>query len=655
MVDRPAELPRRQRRSPPADFASREAALNPQDYARNSSVHALFAAQAAHRPDAVALREGERTMSYGTLNLAARQLAGELGARGVKPGDLVAVLTERGLAAVTAFLGILAAGAAYVPLDPAYPAEALAGMLADSEPPLLLAQRSLTAKLPGLMPPHGAVHVLEDVLSAAAARPSDAPLPPRRADDLAYVMYTSGSTGRPKGVLVPDRAIVRLVRGQSYARFAADEVFLHLSPLAFDASTFEIWGALLNGGSVGIVAEARPSLEDIGAAIARYGATTAWFTAALFHLLVDHRLEDLRPLRCIVAGGDVLSPGHVARAMTALPGCRFVNGYGPTENTTFTCCYVIPAEGWGGGALPIGRPIAHSAVHLLGPDLERIPDGEIGQLCCAGDGLANGYLNRPELTAEKFVENPHTPGERLYLTGDLVRRRPDGVIEFCGRADRQVKINGKRVELDEIEHALRADPCLADAVVVMREDTPGMKRLAAYLKPAEPWSAAHREAAAAAVIMRLRQRLPEHMIPADVMAVDDFALTPNGKVDRKNLPPPRPTTVIAAPTIGGSATERGVAAIWQRVLGVAAVPRDGNFFDLGGTSLQILAVHAAIAEEMGRHIPISALFEHPTVADLAARLDNGSETRAVTAAQARAGRQAEALQRLRHSRSRATL
>jgi acyl-coenzyme A synthetase/AMP-(fatty) acid ligase len=429
-------------------------------------------------------------------------------------------------------------------------------------------------------------------------------------------------------------------------------VFLHLSPLAFDASTFEIWGALLNGGSVAIVAEPHPALADIGATIARHGATVAFFTSALFHLLVETRLADLKPLRTVLTGGDVLSPRHMARALVGLRDSRLLAVYGPTENTTFTTAYDLAAEGWDGGALPIGRPIAHGGVRILGDDLAPVADGEVGQLCCAGDGLADGYLKRPELTVEKFVTNPRIPGERLYLTGDLARRRPDGVIEFLGRIDRQVKINGKRVELDEIEHVLRADPALADAVVVLREDVPGLKRLVAYLKPAAPWPAERRHTEAVAVVRHLRQRLPEHMIPADVVAVDDFALTPNGKIDRKALPPPRLAPAGApapASASAGAATERALAAIWQRVLGLPAVPRDANFFDLGGTSLQIIAVHEAIGREIGLALPIAALFEHPTLASLAARLDDRTDDGAVAAARFRAARQGAALDRLRRA------
>ncbi|HVV94023.1 MAG TPA: non-ribosomal peptide synthetase [Hyphomicrobiales bacterium] len=621
--------------------------MDPQDYPRDAPVHALFLAAAAATPDAVALRHAAGTVSYGALAADARRIAAALAADGVGSGDLVAVLTERGPAAIAAFIGILAAGAAYVPLDPAYPAEALEAMLGDADPPRLLVQRALADRFPGLVPPHGAVRVLEELLADAPPVPA---LPAGAATDLAYVMYTSGSTGTPKGVRVPHRAVVRLVRGQRYARFAADEVFLHLSPLAFDASTFEIWGALLNGGSVAIVGEPRPGLADIGAAIARHGATTAWFTAALFHLMVEHRLEELRPLRRIVTGGDVVSPGHAARALAGLPGCRLVNGYGPTENTTFTTAYDLLAEGWDGGALPIGRPLAHGRVAILDEDLAPVADGEVGQLCCGGDGLADGYLRRPELTASKFVADPARPGERLYLTGDLARRRPDGVIEFLGRLDRQVKINGKRVELDEIEHVLRADPALADAIVVMREDRPGMKRLAAYLKPATAWAAERCAAEAAGVIRRLRRKLPEHMIPADVVVVEAFALTPNGKVDRKALPPP-PAAAPAAPALAAdSPTERAVALIWQRVLALPTVPAKGNFFDLGGTSLQIIAVHDAIEQETGRRIPIASLFEHPTVAGLAAFLDDRADDGAVAAARLRAARQGAALGRFRRSR-----
>ncbi len=496
-------------------------------------------------------------------------------------------------------------------------------MLEDCSPALTLAQREFVAS--GAFDRRPFVD-MEEAFLAASAEDDAAVARAHEADNVAYVMYTLGSTGRPKGVLVPHKAIARLVKDQDYASFGPDECFLHMAPLAFDASTFEIWGALLNGGRLGIVREPRPSLDDIGEAIKRYGVTTAWFTAGLFHLLVDERMVDLRPLRRILAGGDVLSPAHVEKALAGLPSTQLVNGYGPTENTTFTCCYPIPREGWGGGGVPIGVPIAHTEVYLLGPGFELVKDGEIGQLCAGGDGLALGYLNRPELTNEKFIPNPFgkAPGERLYLTGDMARRRPGGIFEFLGRTDRQIKINGKRVELDEIENSLRANPRIADAIVMLREDLDekickdiGQKRIVAYLKPAQALPAGMGQVFGDTAIAVLRAKLPEHMIPADVVTLESFPLTPNGKVDRRQLPRPAGVPVSARAL---SKTELTLTEIWRDVLQVPDIGPTSNFFELGGHSLLAMRLMSKVASTFGVKINVMTLFQAPTVREFAAHV-----------------------------------
>ncbi|WP_175492664.1 amino acid adenylation domain-containing protein [Methylocapsa palsarum] len=609
----PSSVPRRAL----FDFAS--GAPGVAKYSRSASVHSVFSAQAQATPDAPAILDEEQRLTYRELDLDSNQLAKRLQSLGVKPGDFVGVLADRSAETIVALLAILKAGAAYAPFDPTYPQDLLDFMLDDCRPALVLTQRPL-----GLMETFGAGKFdnirfveLENAL-ATAAYESSCPLDvERNAGDVAYVMYTSGSTGRPKGVLIPHRGIVRLVREQTYANFGRDEVFLHMAPLAFDASTFEIWGALLNGGSIAIERAARPSLQQIGDTIRRFGVTTAWFTAGLFHLLVDYQLADLRQLRRILAGGDVLSPPHVEKALAALPETILVNGYGPTENTTFSCCYEIPRHGWGGGSLPIGLPIAHTEVLILGADFKPVADGEVGQLCVAGDGLALGYLNRPDLTQEKFIQRPfkRAPSERLYLTGDQARRRSDGLIEFLGRTDRQVKINGKRVELDEIENALRADRRLSDALVTRLQE-PETTRLAAYLKPVRPVYPTGEDAFGAAILEALRTRLPEHMVPAAFVVMDSFPLTPNGKVDRRQLPAPRRA---AASHADSSLTpdEDKLAEIWRQVLGVSEIGPDSNFFDLGGHSLLAMRLIARIAKTTGVKLGVAALFQAPTLRQFA--------------------------------------
>jgi amino acid adenylation domain-containing protein len=426
-----------------------------------ASVDATFRAQVRRTPDAAALRTRDTTVSYAELDRRSDAFAAHLKATGVKPGMKVAMLLPRSIDAIIAMLGTLKARAAFVPFDSDYPQAALAAMSEDCNPAVMVANvvppfwrgpTLVPAMLAGANPPQS-IEAVNDLASDDLASDDPASV----SNSLASVMYTSGSTGRPKGVMVPHRAIMRLVIDADFATFSPDEIILQLAPLGFDASTFEIWGALLNGGTLAIETASMPSLDDIARSIRMFGVTTLWLTAGLFHLMVDQRPDALRGLRQLLAGGDVLSPTHVLHQLRNAPGCRLINGYGPTENTTFTCCYTIPADWDGAGPVPIGMPINGTEVFILDEWLHPVPEGEPGELCAAGDGLALGYLNQPEVTAQRFVESPFGPlGTRLYRTGDLVHRRADGAINFLGRLDRQVKINGKRIELEAVEAALRA-------------------------------------------------------------------------------------------------------------------------------------------------------------------------------------------------------
>ncbi|HEV2842206.1 MAG TPA: amino acid adenylation domain-containing protein [Chthoniobacterales bacterium] len=450
------------------------------DYPRNASIHELFEEQADRTPSAVAVVFGDTQLSYDELNRRANRLARRLQTLGVGPHIPVGVCMDRSLEMVTALLGILKAGGAYVPLDPGYPAERLGMMINDSGTPLILTQSHLESSC---------VEAAGDVLcldTDECADEDDANLAREgHADDLAYVMYTSGSTGTPKGVAITHRGVVRLVKETNYASFSADEIFLQLAPISFDASTFEIWGALLNGGKLVVMPPAPPSLEEIGSAIREHGVTTLWLTSGLFNAMVDERLPDLRPLRQLLAGGDALSVPHVRKAARELTGTRLINGYGPTESTTFACCHTIAPDATSDGSIPIGKPIANTTAYILDSRLQPVPIGVTGELFIGGDGLARGYWRRPELTSEKFVANPFSsePNGRLYQTGDLARWRADGTIEFLGRGDSQVKLRGFRIELGEIENALRQQSDVLDSAVAMREDTPGDKRLVAYVVP----------------------------------------------------------------------------------------------------------------------------------------------------------------------------
>jgi len=447
---------------------------------RAECIHELFSAQATRTPDAVAVVFGDRELTYGELDRRANQLAHYLRKLGVGPEVIVGLCVERSLEMIVGLLGILKAGGAYLPLDPAYPAQRLSFMISDGSMRLALTQEQWRAKLSD--------HKVETIFldseweRIASIEQNDFEAG-CTAGNLAYVMYTSGSTGQPKGVCVTHGGVVRLVTHTQYARFSADEVFLQAAPLGFDASTFEIWGALLHGARLVLLPPGKAGLEELGEAVKREKVTTLWLTAGLFHQMVERQLDNLRGLRQLLAGGDVLSPRHAASVARELPQCQLINGYGPTENTTFTCCYrARPGEEFG-QTVPIGRPIANTEVLILDEAMNPVAEGAPGELYIGGAGLARGYLNDVALTAEKFLPHPQSevPGSRLYRSGDRVRQLADHSLEFLGRIDEQVKIRGYRIEPGEIETVLQQHSAVKECVVITREDNPGDKRLVAYV------------------------------------------------------------------------------------------------------------------------------------------------------------------------------
>jgi amino acid adenylation domain-containing protein len=602
-----------------------------------ATTDALFARAAAAAPDAVALAwEGGR-MTYAELDGRANRLAHHLRRAGVAAGSRVGVCLERGPELVVATLAALKAGGAYVPLDPAYPAERLAFMLADTAVPVLVTESPLADRLP----PHAARVVRVDADAAAiAAEPADAPAAGTDPEAAAYVMYTSGSTGRPKGVEVPHRAIVRLVHGQDYVSIDPSDVFLQLAPASFDAATLELWGPLLNGARLALHPAGPPTVESIGRALEEHGVTVLWLTAGLFHLVVEERIGILRGVRQLLAGGDVLSVPHVRRVLAELPETALINGYGPTENTVFTCCHRIAEAPRAGASIPVGRPIANTYVRVLDGGMQPVPVGVPGELYAGGAGLALGYLGRPELTAETFVADPYLPGARLYRTGDRVRWRESSevrecvsagvdpspansrtdalphsrtaVLEFLGRVDTQVKIRGFRVEPGEVEAVLRAWPGVREAAVVVREDAPGDRRLVAYVAG---------EVAADELREHLRGRLPEHMLPSAFVVLETLPLTLNGKLDRRALPAPDLAPAEEAYVAPRTPVEEVLAGIWAEVLRVERAGVEESFFALGGHSLLATRVVSRIREVFGVELPLRALFEGPTVAELAGRVE----------------------------------
>jgi amino acid adenylation domain-containing protein len=607
-------------------------------------VHSLFEKQAFETPDRVAVVCGSLTLTYEQLNRRSNQVAHHLLALGVEPETLVGISIPRSAELIVNILGILKAGCAYLPLDPDYPADRLATMIADAKMPVLLTESSLVQRFPVNGPK---VICIDD--NPAPNENSENPNLATRADNLVYVMFTSGSTGRPKGVMVEHRSIVRLVNGTDYADFGADNVFLHFAPITFDASTFEIWGALLNGARLAIMPDGPSSLTDLGTAIRDHGVTTLWLTAGLFHLMVDERIDDLKPLRQLVAGGDVLSVTHVQKVLSDLD-CDLINGYGPTENTTFTCTYKVPRNVELGRSIPIGKPIAHTQVIVLDKDLKPVINGEAGELYIGGDGLARGYLNSDEMTTERFVANPFAEisSSRLYRSGDLVRSRPDGNIEFLGRADNQVKIRGFRIELEEIETALTRQTGVREAVAVAREISAADKQLIAFVVPDQHNAPDH-----CGLRKHLEETLPEHMVPSFIVSIDALPLTTNGKVDRAAL-----IEKIDAKTNGGSLkstagtpTERTITEILEEILGTRSVSTNDNFFDLGASSLQLARFHSRLQKIFDPALRIVSLFQNPTISTLAGMFGNGSRPTRSSSAHERASRQRDAYARQRQMRA----
>ena len=594
------------------------------EYPRDATVIALFEAQVRATPDAIALvipattgTPQTRQVTYAELDRRANELAERLASMGVRAGSFVATMLDRSEAYVVSVLATLKLGGVYVPVDPASPRERGAQMFADADVSVVLTTQAGRDRLPDT----GARIALVDEPSApgASAPGVAAPRAPRApgvtARDPAYVMFTSGSTGRPKAIEVPHRAIVRLVRNTNYVSLSEREVILACAPVSFDASTFELWGSLLNGGRLIIYPGAIPHPDELAELVGAWGVTTMWLTAGLFHLMVETRPEALTGVRQLLAGGDVLSPTHARRALEALEGGVLINGYGPTENTTFTCCHVMASDADVDSPVPIGRPVANTRVYVLDAAMQPVPIGVRGELWAGGDGVAIGYRNDPDLTKDRFRADPFSsdPSARLYGTGDLARYRPNGVIEFLGRRDHQVKIRGFRIELGEIEQALHEHGAVADALVVARERSLGDKRLVAFVVPA-----AGHQVDPVALRAHLAARLPDYAVPSAIIPLDAFPLTPNGKVDTARLV--EPTEERGAGERPHTALETQLLMVWEEVLGIDGIGIRDNFFDLGGNSLLGVRLLARLGKVLGRRIPVSVLFQGQTIESMAVAL-----------------------------------
>jgi len=577
-------------------------------YPRDASVAALVAEQAAMRPDALAIVDGPDEVSYRELMSRARGLAGWLQAHGVGHETPVGVCLDRSADLVVSLLAVLEAGGAYVPLDPAFPQERLAHLIHDTGLTVVLATSGSSVSLPAL--PGVTVLCLDEAAEEIAAAP-----PPSAGTatgaSLAYVMYTSGSTGQPKGVAIPHRAIVRLVRDTDYVQIGAGDVVAHASTPAFDAATFEIWAPLINGGTVHVVH--REDLLDaarLSAAIRAGRIGSLFVTTALFNRLVQLEPTVFSGLDHLLFGGEAVYPQWVRAVLAAGPPRRLLHVYGPTECTTFATWFEVAAVEADAATVPIGRPIANTDAYVLDGRHQPVPVGVVGELYLGGDGLARGYWRDPELTQQKFV-NVAGLG-RLYRTGDRVRWRAGGQIEFVGRVDSQVKLRGFRIEPGEVESVIRRQQGVRDvAVLVVGESD--HRRLVAYV-------AGDRAALEGTVLKELlQQQLPAFMVPAQFVILDELPLTRNGKIDRARLPAPLPLAPGVAGEAPANAAETQLAAIWSEVLRVPVVGRHDNFFDLGGDSILSIQI-VARARAQGLQLAVDDVFRHQTVAELAPRL-----------------------------------
>ncbi|MGI5478896.1 non-ribosomal peptide synthetase [Streptomyces lavendofoliae] len=567
---------------------------------------ALVAWHAARHPRALAVADGDTTLTYERLVTWARALAGHLHGHGVRPGDRVALLMPRSAHAVVAQLALWWAGATCVPLDPAHPRPRSEAMAADAGVTLTVGDGKLLGGL-NLSGPTLALPAEEPLSGSSAAAPRLGP------DAVAFIMFTSGSTGRPKGVRVPHRAVAELLAEPDYVTLTPRDRVLFHSPMTFDASTFEVWGALANGAAVVVCTAERPSFEDLARHAERHGATVAFFTTALFHQLAARRSRVFSLLRTVVVGGEALSAEHARGVLRAFPWVELVNAYGPTETTTFATAHRV-TDADCDGPVPIGRPVAGATAHVMDDSGRPVPDGGRGELWIGGARLALGYAGLPALTAERFVDHPDLG--RLYRTGDVVSVRPDGVLDFHGRTDDQVKVRGFRIEPGEVEHALRGEPDVEDAAVTVRRPAPDDARLVAFVVAAPgpvPRPGVLRD--------RLAAILPAHLVPDEVTMVDRLPLTGSGKVDRRALADLGTGDGTGAPAAALTPLQQAVADLWSRALGREVTRPDADFLALGGHSLLALVVTDDLREELGVDVALADFFAAPTVAGQAALVE----------------------------------
>jgi amino acid adenylation domain-containing protein len=582
-------------------------------------LHQLIEQQARRTPDRVALRFEQHSLTYAELDRRADRLARHLSSLGAGPDVLVGLFVERSLEMVVGILGALKAGAAYVPMDTSYPQERLGFMLSDASLALVLTQRTLVSNLPE----SAAQVVCLDEFEwngAQAATQNEARVRP---EHLAYVIYTSGSTGRPKGVCVEHRNIVNYVLGVAdRLQLEAGMSYATVSTIAADLGNTVLFPALVTGGCLHIISQERAESQAL---LSDYFSrekidVLKIVPSHLAALQSGNNPEQVMPARCLILGGEASRLDRIEALRALSPKCEIYNHYGPTETTVGVLTYHARAQlpDTRSGTLPLGRPLPNSRVYLLDGEGRPLPIGEQGEVCIGGRGVARGYLNRPDLTAEKFVPDPFSPDldARLYRTGDLARYLPDGNIEFCGRIDHQIKLHGYRVELGEIEAALRDQDAVQDAVVLAREDESGEKQLVACVSAREPLTPA-------TLREHLKARLPQYMVPSAFVLMENLPLTRNGKIDRQALAGlpfenVEPEHAFVGPR---TETEKALAAIWGQLLKVESIGIDDDVFDLGAHSLQAMKALTQIRDAFDVNLALRNLFEHPTIAGLAEAID----------------------------------
>ncbi|WP_235568666.1 non-ribosomal peptide synthetase, partial [Lysobacter sp. Root983] len=598
-------------------------------YAQDSLLHERFEARVAEQPDAEALVCGDVRLSYRELDERANRLAAHLRERGVASAERVALCLPRGVEMVVAMLAVLKAGAVYVPLDPEYPRERLLHILQDATPQLVLRRAADDTSLPD-----GSWEVLEWERLPWTAPATALAQAKRNAESLCCLIYTSGSTGRPKGVMLRHRNLVNLASSTSPIAFAQGMRLAHAANIAFDAASWEIWGALCNGACLVVVsADELLDAERLSALLEREQVAVLHLTVGLFHQHAEAMAPAFSRLSALLFGGEKADAQKVRRLLAsghAPP--RLVQCYGPTETTTFASCEVIETLPFAAKTVPLGRPLPNMRLYVLDGRGEPVPEGVVGEIYIAGAGVSAGYWQNDALTLERFMPDPRgeTPDARMYRTGDLARRLADGRLEYMGRNDFQVKVRGYRIEPAEIEAALCACEGVREAVVIAREDMPGDKRLVAYVR-CEDTATATAETFRAS----LASRLPEYMLPSAYVHMAEWPLTAHGKLDRSALPAPqeqvRTARTYSAPE---GETEQGLAAIWQGLLGVERIGRDDHFFELGGHSLLVVRLRSQVRATFGIDLPLKAVFNRPQLRELAAELQDISRSDIGTIARA---------------------